>query len=138
MEDCVFCEIIKNKIPSHKIFEDKYVLAFLEIKPLADGHTLLIPKKHFESIFDIEEKYLEKIIVAAKNISKKMEKELDVQGVNLFQRSGLAAEQGVFHFHLHIVPRKKGDGINLDNWWMPKTKKANENELKTLAKKLKI
>ena len=137
MEDCIFCKIIENKVPSFKIYEDKDVLAFLEIRPLTQGHTLIIPKKHFETIFDIDEDYLRKIVVVAKKVSEKMKKELKAEGVNLFQRSGLAAEQGVFHFHLHVVPRKKGDNINLDYWWIPKTKEASEEDLKRLAQKLK-
>jgi len=62
MENCIFCKIINNEIPCYKIYEDDLVLAFLDVNPIVDGHVLIIPKKHFENIFDIEEKYLERII----------------------------------------------------------------------------
>ncbi len=111
MENCIFCKIINNEIPCYKIYEDDLVLAFLDVNPIVDGHVLIIPKKHFENIFDIEEKYLERIINVSKKISLKIKESLGLEGINLYQSNGSVAGQTVFHFHMHILGRNKGDGL---------------------------
>ncbi|MFA5072188.1 MAG: HIT family protein [Candidatus Pacearchaeota archaeon] len=137
MEDCVFCKIINNEIPSYKIYEDDLVLAFLDINPASKGHTLIIPKKHVQDIFEIEEKYLERIISVAKKISNKMKDNFNADGVNLYHASGAAAEQSVFHFHLHIIPRRKDD--NIDFTGVVTNKGAvSEEEFEEAVAKLKI
>src|SRR3989338_8517587 len=98
--DCIFCKIINGQIPSFKIYEDDHVFSFLDIKPVTKGHALVIPKKHSENIFDIDEESLQKIIVAAKHISEKVKNRLLADGVWLAQSNGVAAGQEVMHFHL--------------------------------------
>lgn len=137
MEDCIFCKIINNEIPSYKIYEDDLVLAFLDIHPAAEGHTLVIPKKHTKDIFDIEGKYLERIISVAQKIGNKMKESFNIEGVNLYHASGIAAEQSVFHFHLHIIPRKAGDNIRFNNVVTEKESVAKE-EFEEIVAKLKI
>ncbi|MDD4531476.1 MAG: HIT family protein [Candidatus Pacebacteria bacterium] len=112
MEDCIFCKIIKGEIPAYKIYEDDLVLAFLDIHPVAKGHTLIIPKVHARDIFEIDGKTLERIASVSKKVSLKMKENLGVEAVNLYHASGNEAEQTVFHFHLHVIPRKAGDSIN--------------------------
>ena len=112
MEECIFCKITNSQIPAYKIYEDDLVLAFLDIHPVSKGHALVIPKKHAVDIFEIEKETLERIIFVAKRISLKMKENLGVDAVNLYHASGLRAEQTVFHFHLHVIPRREGDGIN--------------------------
>ncbi|MDD5098682.1 MAG: HIT family protein, partial [Candidatus Pacebacteria bacterium] len=116
MENCIFCKIINNEIPCYKIYEDEFVLAFLDINPVVIGHTLIIPKKHFENIFEAEDEYLERIITASKKISLKMKEALGVEGINLYQANGLIAGQTVFHFHLHILPQKQGESVDFVKW----------------------
>lgn len=111
MENCIFCKIINNEIPAYKIYEDDLVLAFLDINPIVLGHTLIIPKKHFENIYEIEDNYLERIITVSKKISLRMKEVLEIDGVNLYQANGPVAGQTVFHFHLHVLGRKSGDGL---------------------------
>lgn len=111
--NCVFCKIIKKELPSKVIFENEEFLAFLSTGPVSRGHTLLIPKKHFSDIFEFETKYLERLIGVAKKISKKLVKDNNATGINLLQSNGKDAQQSVFHFHLHIVPRYKKDGLDL-------------------------
>lgn len=82
MEDCVFCKIIKGDIPSYKIYEDNFVYAFLDINPSSPGHTLVVPKKHSENIFDIEKDDLKQVIFASKEIAQKM-RDLGCAGVNI-------------------------------------------------------
>ena len=137
MEDCVFCKIINNEIPSYKIYEDDLVLAFLDINPAAKGHTLIIPKKHAPDIFEIEEKYLERIISVAQKISNKMKDNFNADGVNLYHASGSAAEQSVFHFHLHVIPRRKDDNIDFTGVVANK-ETVSEEEFNETVVKLKI
>lgn len=137
MEDCIFCKIAKGEIDSAKIWEDDDFLAILDVNPLTKGHCLIIPKNHFKNVFDIEPEILKEIIVLAKNLSNQIKNNLGAEGVNLINASGRAAEQSVFHFHLHIVPRYENDGLKMNDWWQTKAKKANIEELKKLSEEIK-
>ena len=111
MEDCIFCKIVKGEIPCSKIYEDDKILAFLDINPVHKGHTLVIPKEHYEGIIDMPDETLGELAKAAKKISKAVKKATGVNGFNIVQNNGADAGQDVFHFHLHIIPRLKGDGL---------------------------
>ena len=137
MSECIFCKIIKGEIPSFKVFENDKIFCFFDINPLTKGHTLVIPKTHYKDIFDIPEDDLKEIISVAKNLSIKITKTLGADGVNLVNASGEVAGQDVFHFHFHIIPRYKDDGLKMSEWWQSKTKKADFEELKKLAEELK-
>ena len=100
--DCIFCKIVNNEIPSYKIYEDEYVLAFLDINPDSDGHTLIVPKKHFKDLDDIDEETLTKIYKVAKKIKKELEEKLGCMGISLLQNNGEIQE--VKHYHLHLKP----------------------------------
>lgn len=107
--DCIFCKIAKGESPCYKIFENEYVLAFLDISKDLEGHTLVIPKKHFTNVLDCDDKYLAEVIKAVKLISNHY-LSIGYDGVNVINASGKAAEQSVFHLHFHILPRKNNDG----------------------------
>ena len=107
-DDCIFCKIVSGECPSHKIFENEYVCAFLDISKDVFGHTLVIPKKHFENVFDCNEKYLQEVAKAIKKIAVHY-KNLGFEGVNILNASGRVAEQSVFHLHFHILPKKNLD-----------------------------
>ncbi len=100
--DCIFCKIVEGKIPSLKIYEDDVILAFLDINPDSNGHTLIIPKKHYKDINDIDEKTLCHIYSKAKDIMKLLEEKLNADGFSLLQNNGSVQE--VKHYHLHIKP----------------------------------
>lgn len=100
--DCIFCKIVEGKIPSLKIYEDDVILAFLDINPDSNGHTLIIPKKHYKDINDIDEKTLCHIYCKAKDIMKLLEEKLNADGFSLLQNNGSVQE--VKHYHLHIKP----------------------------------
>lgn len=100
--DCIFCKIVEGKIPSLKIYEDDVILAFLDINPDSNGHTLIIPKKHYKDINDIDEKTLCHIYSKAKDIMKLLEEKLNANGFSLLQNNGSVQE--VKHYHLHIKP----------------------------------
>ncbi len=100
--DCIFCKIINNKIPCLKVYEDEVCLAFLDINPDCDGHTLIVPKSHYKDIYDIPENVLLHIQTIAKKIMKKLEEKLNCNGFSLVQNNGDIQE--VKHYHLHIKP----------------------------------
>ena len=103
--DCLFCKIIKGEIPALKLYENEYVLAFLDINPDSDGHTLIIPKNHYKDIDDIDEFTITEIFKAAKIIKKLLTDKLDCMGFSLVQNNGDVQE--IKHYHLHIKPYYK-------------------------------
>ena len=102
MKDCIFCKIIDGEIPCMKIYEDDLVLAYLDIAPDSDGHTLIIPKKHYKDVFDIPTETLLHIYNVSKVLMKKLEEKLGCDGFSLLQNNGSVQE--VKHYHLHIKP----------------------------------
>lgn len=132
MSDCVFCKIMKNEIPSFVVFEDDLVKVIMDINPVSEGHLLIIPKKHFENIFDADKEVLERINVVAQKMSILCKEKLNCTGVNILNASGKDAQQSVFHLHYHIVPRYQKDGIDL---WFPNNK--DKIDTKSVFEKLK-
>lgn len=104
--DCIFCKIINGDIPCLKLYEDELVLAFLDINPDCDGHTLIIPKKHFTDLDDIDLDTLTRINEVSKKIKNMLEKKLGCEGISLLQNNGFVQE--VKHYHLHLKPYYKG------------------------------
>lgn len=102
MNNCLFCKIINNEIPSYTLYEDEVVKVFLDIEPKSNGHTLIIPKKHFLDLDDIDEETLKHIFNVAKKIKKKLEEKLNPSGITLVQNNGSVQE--VKHYHLHLIP----------------------------------
>lgn len=130
--DCVFCKIIKGEIPCYKIYEDEFTLAFLDIAKDVDGHTLVIPKKHYVSIFDCDKQELNHVMQSVQKISKHYTEHCGFDGINLLNANDETAGQSVFHFHIHIIPRRKNDKVN---FW-PQYDKANHSldEMKDMLK----
>ena len=110
MKNCVFCEIVRNEKSSYCVYEDRLVKAFLDINPWTKGHTLIISKTHYKDIFDIPENELKRIIVITKRLSIAYKKIFENCDMNIIQSNGKNAQQDVFHFHIHLVPRYKSDG----------------------------
>ena len=100
--DCIFCKIIDGSIPSYTLYEDDFVICFLDINPDRNGHCLVIPKKHFKDINDIDELTLSKIFECAKKMKKVLEEKLNIDGLTFIQNNGDVQE--VKHFHLHLKP----------------------------------
>lgn len=109
MSSCVFCKIVEGSLPSHKIFEDDRALAVLDINPIRRGHTLIVPKKHYENFLDIPEEELAHLSIIAKKIAPAVMKATDGDGFNIIGNNGASAGQIIFHTHLHVIPRKVGD-----------------------------
>jgi len=111
--DCVFCAIAAGEIPSFKIYEDDLVLAYLDINPFSEGHTLVIPKAHTTGLLDTPSDTLREIIVRVKTVAERIKAELPCDGFNILQNNGPAAGQTVPHLHFHIVPRVGTDAADI-------------------------
>ncbi|PIN74356.1 HIT family hydrolase [Candidatus Woesearchaeota archaeon CG10_big_fil_rev_8_21_14_0_10_45_16] len=109
MTDCIFCRIGRKEIPCHIIYEDDDTMAFLDIKPHAKGHTVVIPKKHGETVFDIDDKTYMAVMKAVKKTMEKIQKVLDPDGFNAGWNHNTAGGQVVPHLHVHIFPRYNDD-----------------------------
>jgi len=105
MEDCIFCKIVKGEIPCVKVYEDDKVLSFADINPITDGHTLIIPKRHFENIYEITDEDLTAIHTASRKIARAMKEVLKPAGLAFLQLNGRGVNQVVLHYHLHLIPR---------------------------------
>ncbi len=105
MKDCIFCKIVNGDIPSMKVYEDDVVLAFLDVNPDCDGHTLVIPKKHYKDINDIDDDTLLHVYKVARNIGNMLTNKLGANGISYLQNNGDVQE--VKHYHLHIKPYYK-------------------------------
>lgn len=114
MENCVFCKIVAGSIPSMKVYEDAHSLVFMDIAKDVDGHMVAIPKKHMKNLLDCDSETLHHLMDAIKKVSNHCVDHLDYDGINLLNASDESAGQSVPHFHIHIIPRKNGDGI--DAW----------------------
>ena len=108
-DDCIFCKINKKEIPSYTIYEDDDFRAFLDINPITNGHTLLIPKKHYENMFELDEEMIPKIYNVAKKINEIFKEKLNSEGFTLIQNNGHG--QDVKHYHLHLIPRYSHDNV---------------------------
>ena len=122
MENCIFCKIVKGELPADKVYEDEITLAFLSVNPNNYGHTLLIPKTHYENYFETPDEILEYLAKTAKKIGSKIKKAVDAEGMNIVINSEKAAGQVVFHTHIHLIPRYGFDG---HKHWEPKEYKEN-------------
>jgi len=113
--NCIFCKIVKGEIPSFKLYEDAETLAFMDINPVHDGHCLVIPKAHSATVFEIAPEDFAAAARTTAKLARAVKAAIPCDGFNLMQSNGEGAGQSVGHLHLHIVPRKSGDGL-LFNW----------------------
>jgi len=108
---CIFCDIVDGKAKAEILFEDNKIISFLDINPLNYGHSLVIPKKHFENFFDVPIEELSAVIKVTQMISKAVKDSLKSDGINVISNNGSAAGQSIFHFHFHIIPRFINDDL---------------------------
>lgn len=122
--DCIFCKMVEQNKKEKIVYQNENVAVFPPLKKdvLAEGHLLVIPKKHYENIFDIPEDELKEVTHASKKIAEKLEEDEELEGVNILHASGKEAQQSVNHFHIHLVPRRKSE--DLDLW--PETEYTEE------------
>ncbi len=130
---CIFCKIVLKQAPVSIIYENENTLAFLDIRPLTLGHTLVIPKAHYVDIFDVSEYELCGVHKISKLISPAIKKATNADGISIIQQNGKAAGQDIFHLHIHVVPRFEGQK-------MPRfsdLKEADRSKLNEIAKKIR-
>jgi histidine triad (HIT) family protein len=104
----IFARILRDEIPSHRVYEDDVTLASMDVMPQADGHTLVIPRVEAESILDVPEEALAAVVLTTQRVARAVKKAFDAPGILIAQLNGRAAGQSVFHMHFHIVPRREG------------------------------
>ena len=131
--DCLFCKIIAGEIPCFKLFEDDETLAFMDINPANEGHALVIPKEHANDVYAVSDAAITATVKTAKKIAAAIDKTLNPDGLNLLQCNGPAAAQSVFHFHMHVLPRRKGDELKL-NWGL---EPGDMDTIDTLAERIR-
>ena len=137
MENCIFCKIIDQEIPSYKIYEDEKVYAFLDISQATKGHTLVVPKKHVTDIFEYDENLAADLFTRIPKIARALEKAFpEMKGLNIINNNKELAYQSVFHSHVHLIPRysKKDDfSIHFGNH----AEEQSAEELQAIADRIK-
>ena len=133
-EQCIFCKLANGIIPTNTVYEDEDFRVILDASPATKGHALILPKVHYTNLYEIEDETLGKATKLAKKIVTHETKVLGCDGYNLVQNNGEAAGQTVFHFHLHLIPRYKGEEEIVS--WNPK--EMESDKAKELCEKMKL
>jgi histidine triad (HIT) family protein len=113
MTDCIFCKLVAGQIPATRVYEDEHTLAFMDIGHVNPGHVLVAVKKHAANLFELQEAQAEAVARASVKISRALKKAFEPEGLSVYQANGRAAGQTVFHYHVHLLPRHAGDGMDL-------------------------
>ncbi len=130
MAECVFCRIIEGKVPASVVYRDDMVAAFMDIRPVNTGHVLVIPLKHFTELSDMDEETGLRLFQVTMRVQKAVRASgVRCEGINLFLADGEAAFQEVFHVHMHIFPRFKGDDFKIDADWSKQPPRAELDEV---------
>lgn len=132
-DDCIFCKIARGDIPSATVYENGTLRVFLDVAPANKGHALIVPKEHYDNIFQLDAETAGKVFSVATAVARAVREETGCDGMNLVQNNGEVAGQTVNHFHLHIIPRYKDDDVAIK--WVPKETVPDEQE--KIAKALK-
>lgn len=111
MKDCIFCKIINNEIPCYKLYEDDLFIAILDSFPCNIGHSLIITKKHYNNIFDLNKEEAQQVFLLTNKIASALKKSFNFEGINILQNNGATAGQTVMHFHIHLIPRYEDDKV---------------------------
>ena len=132
-EGCVFCEIVSGKRPAHRVFEDRGVVAFLDTRPLFQGHVLVVPVQHVPTLLDLDAPGLTPLFTAVQKVARALEVGLQAEGT--FVAVNNRVSQSVPHLHVHVVPRRKGDGLRGFFW--PRQKYGSDAEAEAVAAKIR-
>lgn len=127
-ENCIFCKLANGEIPTATLYEDEDFRVILDASPASKGHALIIPKEHYANLYELSDELASKVLVLAKKMITKLTDILGCDGYNIVQNNGEAAGQTVFHFHLHMIPRSKDDGVGL-GWKMGELTEEDKGEL---------
>ena len=131
-EDCIFCRIVAGRARSHPVWEDADTLAFMDLAPLAAGHVLVIPKPHWENVFETPAPALGAVMATAKRVAHAIRATIAPAGLGVYQVNGRAAGQTVFHYHVHLIPRYEGISLDLHG-----RRRADRAELDRVAEQIR-
>lgn len=123
-DDCIFCKLANGDIPTNVIYEDDTFTVIMDASPATKGHSLILPKDHYANIYELDEEVAGKAFILAKKLATDMTKKLNCDGFNIVQNNGEVAGQTVFHFHMHLIPRYKGDNQTIG--WEPQSPSAEQ------------
>lgn len=132
-DDCVFCKIAEGTIPSHTLYEDEDFRVIFDLAPATRGHALILSKKHFDNIYELDDEIASKAFVLAKKMVKAMTEAFECKGFNVIQNNGECGGQSIFHFHIHLIPRYEDD--NAIKMW--NAIEINQENLAQLVQKVK-
>lgn len=132
MKECTFCQIVKGESDAVKVYEDDEFVAFMDNRPINKGHTLIVPKKHYDLIFEMSEEDVCKLFSLCLRIAKALMRAVKADGLNIGQNNGRAAGQIIDHVHVHLIPRFFGDS----NKGWPTRKNSRKKELEEIARKI--
>ena len=127
-ENCIFCKLAGGEIPTATLYEDEDFRVILDANPAAKGHALIIPKEHYANLYELDDELAGKVLVLAKKMITKLTDILGCDGYNIVQNNGEAAGQTVFHFHMHLIPRFKDDGVGV-TWKMGELTEEDKNDI---------
>jgi histidine triad (HIT) family protein len=137
MSKCIFCKIIRKKAPASVIYEDEKVLAFLSNQPVNQGHSLVIPKNHYESIFDISDEEVAYLFKIVKRIAHSVRDATETEGIRIVQNNGEAAGQVIFHLHVHIIPMQTRNRFSHDGAFRDSTNYQDAATLEKYGEKIR-
>lgn len=126
MENCIFCKIANGEIPAATLYEDENFRVILDLGPASKGHALILPKTHAANIYELSDELAGKAMILAKKMAFRLTDALKCDGFNIVQNNGEVAGQTVFHFHMHLIPRYKGDNVGIT--WTPGTLSDQDKE----------
>ena len=129
--DCIFCAIVAGRAPAARIAESEHALAFMDLFPVSDGHCLVIPKAHYENLFESDTATLPEVHLLARRVARAMKASLAPDGLMITQLNGAAAGQTVFHYHAHLIPRMAGSEFKLHG-----RERATDASLAALAQRI--
>jgi len=132
-DDCIFCGIVAGDLPAQVLDSDEHTVSFMDISPATRGHALVVPRTHADDLFDIADADLERTMIAARRLARRIEAALEPDGFNVINACRPAGWQTVFHYHLHVIPRYQDDPLELP--WIPRG--APEEEIAAIADRIR-
>jgi len=132
VSECIFCRIARGEAPSAEVYRDEQVMVFMDLFPVAPGHTLVVTREHYENLFDAGPEALAAAARTARRVARAIRAVLAPDGLGVFQLNGAAAGQTVFHYHTHLIPRRQGDELRLHG-----RRQADPAELSRMAERLR-
>jgi histidine triad (HIT) family protein len=132
-DECLFCGIVAGEVPAQIVDSDEHTVAFMDINPATRGHALVVPRRHSTDLMDVPDEDLERTMIAARRLARRMEESLEPDGYNIINACRPAAWQSVFHYHLHVIPRYEDDPLKLP--WIPR--EAESEEIAALAERIR-